>query len=340
MTTYAGEALEVEVAKRIWEANGQTIDLLPAADAHSWGGSVQAQLRNFGLAPDLSPRATSHAAVPDVAAVTLVKDEADVIGLNLEWLHHLGVRRFVVLDNASTDGTAQVVSAFASRHRADCEVEMARDETLAHLQGDKVTFACRHAIARWPDLAWLMPFDADEFIQASDGLQALAAVPADIDALTILRAIHFRPTGTADPAGLDWRDLAAMSVRSGLFAVPPKVFIRATDRLGLGNGNHLAHPAPGATLRYDGGLFHGLFIREFQTRSFRQFHSKVRNGGAAIRAAAALGSDAGGQHWLAWDALLQEGGEPALRAEYLKVAFRDCENYYVADRFVGLADAD
>ena len=336
MTELLDQDLDRELEKRVWQGNAQTLDRLPPGNPHGWAGTVQAQLRTFGQAPDLSSRPARHAPLPSLAALTLVKDEADVIGLNLEWLHSLGVRRFVIIDNGSTDETLGAISRFAVRHREDAEVEVLVDTTLAYLQAAKMTSACRHAIERWPDLAWLLPFDADEFVQARHGLQALLSVPAHVEAVTVLRVIHFRPVGAADPDGLGWRDLAAMSVRSGAFAVPPKVFLRATGRLDLGKGNHWAQPTAGESVRYEGGLAYGLFIREFQTRSFAQFHSKVRNGGPAIRAAQALGYGTGGEHWLAWEAILQQGGQQALREEYEKVAFRRPEGDYAEDRFEGL----
>ncbi len=324
---------EHEVARHIWHGHGPAIGQLAPSDPRKWAGSVQAQFLAFGAAPDLSPQRARHAPAPDVAAITLIKDEADIIGLNLEWLHHLGVRRFVILDNASTDGTVAAIILFARRHRADTEVELLPDTMVAYIQAEKMNFACQHASERWPDLAWLLPFDADEFLQARTGLQELLRVPSQIDALTLLRVIHFRPAGLPDPDSMGRNALAAMSVRSGPFAVPPKVILRARPFLSLEHGNHAVRSSSTNAVCYGGGLAFGLFIREFQTRSFVQFRNKVRNGGAAIRAAHALGSQIGGQHWLAWEAILQNGGNPALHEEYCKVAYRELGEHYVEDRF-------
>ena len=333
----SGEQLNLEIERRIWGGNTQTLDELPSGNPGSWGGSVQAQLQVFGHMPNLSMQVAQHAAVPTLAALTLVKDEADIIGLNLEWLHSLGVRRFVILNNASTDGTADVIRRFVRLHQADTDLELLTDNLVAHLQAQKMTFACHRAMERWPDLTWLLPFDADEFLQARSGFQALMSVPPHVEALSILRVIHFRPIGTADPDQLDWEGLAAMSVRSGLFAVPPKVILRASSRLSLGKGNHWVQAPESETVCYGGGLTYGIFTREFQTRSFAQFHSKVRNGGRALRAAQALGDGMAGDHWLKWEGILINEGEAALREEYQKVAFRQLDAHYHDDRFIGPA---
>ncbi|PIQ81902.1 MAG: hypothetical protein COV76_06525 [Candidatus Omnitrophica bacterium CG11_big_fil_rev_8_21_14_0_20_64_10] len=49
---------------------------------------------------------------PLIAGVTRIKDEADVIRLNLAHHLRLGIRHFVVIDNGSTDGTFEEVERF------------------------------------------------------------------------------------------------------------------------------------------------------------------------------------------------------------------------------------
>jgi hypothetical protein len=124
-----------------------------------------------------------------------------------------------------------------------------------------------------------------------------------------------------------------MSVRSHLFAVPPKIVLRASAALNVTAGNHKASHATGQPVIHAGGFQHGFYYREFQTRSFAQFLSKVRHGGAAILAARAQGHDVGGQHWLAWHEVLRRGGEAALQETYRDVAFREAGAGYVVDPF-------
>ena len=41
----------------------------------------------------------------NIAAVSMVKNEADIIALNLEHLIHYGIKSFIVYDDGSTDNT-------------------------------------------------------------------------------------------------------------------------------------------------------------------------------------------------------------------------------------------
>jgi hypothetical protein len=260
----------------------------------------------------------------------MVKDEADIIATNLEWLYHIGIRRFVVSDNNSSDTTSKIIGKFQFS-RSDIQFLALHDPTVEHLQADKTNAMSQLARDMWPDLLWLLPVDADEFVIPQHGLKALAYVPDFVDALTIQKVVHFYPPGVIGPRGV--AEPALMSTRCHAFAVPPKVIMRASNDLVVTDGNHKAVRSSGHRVVFTNGLQYGLFYREFQTRSFHQFLSKVRNGGAAILAARALGRDVGGEHWMNWYGTLQRGGESALRAAYQEVAYRELGSGYVHDPF-------
>ena len=111
---------------------------------------------------DVTLPALRHAAL-----LMLVKDEADILGLNL-WHHYrLGFRRFFILDNNSTDGTAQEINLFR-KDATQADVFYAKDYQKAYYQAAKMQalqqFAeayLRHD-ANPPD--WMFFVDADEFI--------------------------------------------------------------------------------------------------------------------------------------------------------------------------------
>ena len=293
---------------------------------------MQSELLATGISSDLFPPAEGYGAFPYCAAVMMVRDEADIIGANLAWLHHSGVRRFLILDNGSRDGTRAILDGFQTRH-ADVRLLVIDDPSVEYLQAEKTNALCELACKIWPDLRWLLPIDADEFLIVQHGLQALAYVPDAIDALTVSKAIHFYPNGATPPDGP--LHLEAMSIRSHIFAVPPKVIFRAGAGLTVTPGNHKVASALGRRVIYANGLRHGLYYREFQTRSFTQFLTKVRNGGPAILAARAKGHDPGGGHWLQWHATLEGGGEAALWEAFRDVAFRGLGPGYVVDGFAG-----
>jgi hypothetical protein len=333
MTEAERAALDAEIDRCIWQCHYLHVRNLRQGDPLSWGGSVQADLKATGFDADLSAQPGPFATYLPCAALLMIKDEADFIRINLEWLHYIGVRRFVVMDNASTDGTWDEIARFRAAH-PDVELLAIHDPIVAHFQGRKVSGMYHLAPRVWPDVEWVFPVDADELLNSRFGLRSLIYVPDEIDVLTITKVIHFRTR----VAGLTRTESlpGCMPVRSTPFAVPPKVLVRAKRDLDIGQGNHYSIPAGDRRILHAGGLQYGFFHREFQTRSFGQFLSKVRNGGAAIRAALALGQRVGGDHWLAWHDLLSEGGEEALRAEYEKIAFREPGKGYVADEFRGV----
>ena len=97
----------------------------------------------------------------------MIKDEADIIGQNLEHHYALGFRRFFILDNASTDDTANVVSAFRTAHQ-DAGVFYAYDYIVGHYQALKMKtlgiFMKSYLHYEEVQPEWLFFVDADEFI--------------------------------------------------------------------------------------------------------------------------------------------------------------------------------
>ena len=322
---------EQAVEERIWQMDSQAVPHLPRANPRSWAGSVQADMIAYLENPSLDLQTTQFAPYTPCAALMMVKDEADIIRANLDWLYAIGVRRFVVTDNDSHDGTWDELTRF--RHeRRDVEVLLISDPIVAHYQARKTSGMCQLARSVWPDVEWLFPVDADEFLNTRFGLRSLVYVPDEVSVLTVPKVIHFQ---TRAGHTLQTTPFSHMPVRCRPFAVPPKIILRASRWLDVSLGNHHAVSASGQDIHHAGGLQYGFFHREFQTRSFAQFRSKVLNGGPAVLAAMRMGHDVGGQHWLAWYDAFVQGGEAALRAEYETAAFREVGGEYVEDLFVG-----
>ena len=323
-----------EICERcIWNLDHQGLIRTGPCDPRSWAGSVQKDLLAHSIMPDLAGEAGPFPAYPRCAAVMLIKDEADIIGHNLRWLHHIGMRRFVVMDNLSTDGTQAEIRLFQAGH-PEAELLVLEDPTVAYLQAQKTSAMAQFAKARWPEIDWVLPVDADEFCVAKHGLRALDYVPRDVQALTVPKAVHFLPRDAAED--LAGTPMSRMIVRSGLFIVPPKVILRAQPGLLIQAGNHKLADAGGEKVSYTGGFPWGFFHREFQTRSFAHFLLKVRNGGPAILAAREVGHDVGGQHWVAWYRLLIQQGEIALRQAFEKECVRAPGAELAIDTFDGV----
>jgi hypothetical protein len=332
MTPRHGEAFYDSL---IWRHDPLALANLPPALPGSWAGAVQQEIQRNGLSSPLPVPGVPRPAVMNCAAITMIKDEADIIHANLAWLYRQGLRRFIVMDNLSTDATVTEIRRFVSGH-AGADLVLLRDPIVAHFQAQKVTSMARLAVTRWPDLDWILPIDADEFCIPIDGFETLATVPGDIDALTVPKAIHFLDKAAvgADHTG---NVFSRMPIRSGLFSVPPKIIARASLGLEIEQGNHKSLMPHGFPTRYAGGFAFGFYHREFQTRSFAQFLRKIRNGGAAILAARATGANVGGEHWMDWHALLIERGEAALHARYLVECHRASGDGFALDPFDPLA---
>lgn len=329
----ADPAVIQQVEQAIWRLDMGTLLQLPQVPERTWAGSIQFDFRCF------TPRASlpypTAPLPPDhrVCVVMMVKDEADIIGHNLEWLYFSGVRRFVIGDNASTDGTRDVLHAFAAVH-PDVSLEVIDDPVVSHTQGLKTTAWMQHAVEKWPDVQWVLPIDADEFLIAIHGFAPLAALGADVDVVPIPKVIHLRhalgnEVDTGSPLGL-------MGVRNPLFCCPPKVAVRARPAmgvLGVTGGNHQA--PNGHLLGHQGGFAVGLYYREFQTRSFEHFLRKVRNGGRAVLAARAEGKAEGSDQWVDFFRVLERDGERGLQAVYDQTVVQSLNDHYTWDPFYG-----
>ncbi|TQN48779.1 glycosyl transferase family 2 [Humibacillus xanthopallidus] len=208
-----------------------------------------------------------------VWAVTMVKDEADIIGTTLLHLLDQDVDGILVADNGSTDDTRAVIEQIAST----APVYLADDREPAYFQWHKMT-----RLAHWARRAgakWVIPFDADELWFAEGdtvaghlrGSQAMAVRAAVFNV-----APSGGETGIGDAVG--WvmgRQPAEMS----------KVAFRPHPLMALSMGNHEID-RPGVETS-------GLGIAHLPYRSPAQFARKVRTGAAALEEV----PGASGFHW-------------------------------------------
>lgn len=211
-----------------------------------------------------------------VWAVSMVRNEADVIGSTIHHLLGQGVAGVVVVDNNSTDSTAAVLHDWASRSN---RVHIGHDTLDLFYQGDKISFLSH--LARRSGAHWIIPFDADEHWYAPEGTLAtwLPTVREDVVRCSILEAsplpnqsvldlnrylLDCRPTG--------WE----------------KVAFRSREWVWVGPGNH--------SCSLEGPRAAGLTLREFKYRSFDHFVRKSVFGAAAVTGTPGLAPDEA-THW-------------------------------------------
>lgn len=250
-----------------------------------------------------------------VVGISLVRDEADIIGPVIE--HMLDqVDRVIVADNLSSDGTSEILAAYP--------IDVIEDDEPAHYQSRKMTALAQRAAEE--GATWAVPFDADEvwyspFGRLGDVLEGIE------DQWLCASATMFDHVATGSDVADDANPLTRMTWRRRAHGFMPKVACRLRPDLVIHEGNH------GAS--YDGGpttIDGQLVIRHFPYRSAEQFVAKAAKGSAAL--AATDLPDAVGLHWRRYGELLRAQGPEALTEAFRQhfwVAFPELDEGVVLD---------
>lgn len=247
-----------------------------------------------------------------LTGIAMVKDEIDVIERTLRHLYAQGVDEVLLLENASSDGTWELLRDLRDGELSG-KLTIYPDDEVGYFQSRKMTELAARAYERGAD--WIVPFDADElwtvkiggestgYDNTLKGYLELWAKP-DAGVIEFGNLNHYRTA--LDPGGhpfdaMQWRSPEALSLPKVLFRAYPGVIVAA--------GNHDVIGAPGRRVPYGGGL--GTAIHHFPYRSVEQFLRKARNGSAAYAQTDLPRST--GLHWREWGDTLQEHGEAGLR---------------------------
>jgi len=203
----------------------------------------------------------------------LVRDEEDIVALNVGYHLESGADLVIVTDNGSVDGTVDALAPFvAARY-----VRLIEEPAPTHSQWRWVTRMARLAAIEY-DADWVINTDADEFwIPATGKLpDALAAVPDEYVAAEVPR-FNFRPVAGVGggPLQTTMREVASQRFIGG--ALESKLCHRASREALIGQGNHEVHRPQGPVWDASGVLR----IFHYPQRSREQFRKSVGNAGAA-----------------------------------------------------------
>ncbi|MGQ4552560.1 glycosyltransferase family 2 protein [Dermabacteraceae bacterium CCM 9519] len=244
---------------------------------------------------------------PGVWAVSVVRDELDVLPSVLDHLFAQGVDHVLIADNRSQDGTREYLR---KRSLQDPRLHVALDEEVAHTQFAKVTYLAHKASLAGAE--WIIPFDGDEFWFAPEG--TLKEWLTERSENKIYAAFHhmvpLQPVkGSEIVEATFMMDTAA--------SVPSKVAFRSHPFAWVYPGNH--------EVKRVGTWTNGLHIAHAQYRSPVQVARKVRQGTAS---SALTGEDLDwfSPHWAKASRLSDEeihdvwrnisSGKPDTRIEY------------------------
>ncbi len=199
----------------------------------------------------------------------VVRNEADIVGANLDYHLAQGVDFVIVTDHGSKDGTSEILREYERMGVA----QVIRDEEEGHHQSRRVTRMVELArVEHGAD--WVINNDADEFWWPLVGSlrDVFASLPARYAQIIVPRR-NFRPL--PDPEEPDGRRpfysrLIYRETNSLSLADQPKVAHRPLPNVEVAPGNHSISPDLSAVPA--SGV---LEIFHFPMRSYEQFERKV-----------------------------------------------------------------
>lgn len=211
--------------------------------------SGQSKARQVEIRSDGAPQVK-------IASVMTVRNEVDVLPLNIAYHRSIGITDFWIVDNGSTDGTTSFLREFAN---ANPWLRW-RSEPGAFHQSEFITAMAQEAFRSGAE--WIVPADADEFWSVEIGQLAEVLARSDAGALVcqVQNFVQDRRVTHDPPSALltmthraEQRGTAASArelVESGAIAFveivyPPKVVSRATSSLIIHGGNHSVDGAEG-----------------------------------------------------------------------------------------------
>jgi Glycosyl transferase family 2 len=214
-----------------------------------------------------------------VLMTLLVRDEEDIIEWNLRYHLLRGVDHFIVTDNLSVDGTADILRCYEQQgivtYLRECSDDYSQDRW--------VTRMAEIAQSKFqPD--WILHSDADEFWWPDDFADLKAAfsyVSPNARAVEVHRHNYLGPAihrGEPFFARMVYRQRDSVNSRG--LPLPPKIAHRPLEEPYVLQGNH------GVSERgklVDAAVLEGVSILHFPARTPDQLRRKIASGGAAYQ---------------------------------------------------------
>lgn len=236
-------------------------------------------------------------------AVSMVKDELDIIEATVRHLESEGVDGIIIADNMSSDGTFELLKSLTP----DCEWIVKRDTDPAYYQSRKMTDLAHFAFRAGAD--WVIPFDADELWHNPNGTVREIFTTAQDEGTHCIEASLHNYFPTSDDDLTQPNPFLRITHRDPTPAPLPKVAVARRSDVIIEQGNHGA-TATEPFVRCKSPLE----VAHFPWRSRDQFVNKARNGAKAYRQTSL--PVAIGAHWRQYGEILTHQGPEALATVY------------------------
>ncbi len=234
-------------------------------------------------------------------AVTMVKDEQDIIEHTLRHLLAHGVDGILIADNLSMDKTPRIIQNLAEEFRG--RIIPVTDRERAFYQAGKMSILIGMTKKNF-NADWVIPFDADELWITKDS-RTLKDVVSDLPEGDAFHVDVFNHVPTFTDNREENNPYFRMQHRRERHNPWRKVIVRS--HLAVTQGNHYAEGIEAAKID-------NIQIRHFPSRSESQFVRKITNGWASLKNTDI--PEVMGPHWRYFGQMLDEQGEEALREHY------------------------
>jgi hypothetical protein len=184
-----------------------------------------------------------------IYGLAMVRNEADIIRVNVLYHLSLGFDSILIVDNGSTDGTDRILSQLSK----DKRVSWTRDDS-GYRQAEITTELAQEAFRSGAE--WVAPIDADEFLYAAHGnlRELLATSTAGALRVQLVNFVQRREQRVCTPDALSHMTMRVAKPVGPLECcrelvesrqigwvermLPPKWISRASANLQIGSGNH------------------------------------------------------------------------------------------------------